>query len=98
MLISFRAKGEIRSKAEINCELIFPGSSVESPLRVPPSMVTGGVVFPSQEAFIPSFFIASTSDFTGRLEREGPPTSRCLPGISEQIAIINLRVVADSPQ
>src|SRR4030067_1983330 len=93
MLTAFGVKGDIRSNADITCELALPGISVKPPLKVPPSIYTGGVGNFPVEALTPNFANASMSEPIGRLLREGPPTSVWWPGIREHIAVINLNVV-----
>src|SRR4030042_6611511 len=87
----FEAKGDIISKAVINCELTLPGISVKPPLKLPPSIIMGGNDKFSVEAFTPNFTREPISDPIGRLLRDGPQTSLWCPGIREHTAVIILR-------
>ena len=93
----FLARGDIRSKDEINWELTLPGNSVNPPSSPPPITITG-VTSPWLEQQTPNLLSACTRGFTGRLERDTPAVSRTRPGTSEQRAVINLRVAAESLQ
>ena len=94
MLYATLVAWDMNSRADTNWELILPGSAVTPPVSPPPSTITG-TVSPRQEQFTPSCRSAWTKAPTGLFDREGPATSRHLPGTSEQTAVINLRVAAD---
>ncbi|MBA7641815.1 hypothetical protein ES703_49500 [subsurface metagenome] len=76
---------------------MLPGNSVTPPCSLPPSTITGAVS-PWQEQFTPSCLSALINGLIGLWQSEGPTVNLDFPGISEQIAVINLRVAADSPQ